>query len=84
MEFDRTSDADLTKFEDLIPEGGTPLAGFRIVMYLDEDGDKAYSWGSTAEPATDTILTLLAVAGYQVGAHAQRQYLNALDEEDDT
>lgn len=82
MHIDRNPDDDLAKFDDLIPSG-TPLAGFRIVMYLDEDGDKAYSWGATGQPGTDTILTMLAVAGYQVGAHAQRQYLNALDDEDD-
>lgn len=74
-------DPDLSPFQDLVLSG-IPLHGLRVVEYLDDDGDKAYSWALHGGMATDDALKLLAVVGYQVGAHAQRQYLNALDEED--
>ena len=37
-----------TTFEataDLIPEGGVATHGFRVVFYVDQDGEERYSWG---------------------------------------
>lgn len=81
-DFSYEPDEDFTPFTELMDDTPIPVAGFRMVEYLNEDGDTAYSWAVTGAPGTDNILKMLAVATYQVGAHAMKQYLDALEDDE--
>lgn len=80
-EFGYEHDEDFGPVADLVDADGIPVRGFKMVQYLNEDGDTAYSWAVIGDASTDEVLKLLAIATYQVGAHAMKQYLDALEED---
>jgi len=57
-------------YEDMLPSGGLPLCGFRILSYLNESGQTCYRMNYEGEVAVSQLIGLIEMAKYDVTAQA--------------
>lgn len=49
MTGDRVGVPDFTPYEDLVDEGGVPIFGFRMILFITPDGDQGLQWSWDGE-----------------------------------
>jgi len=57
-------------YEDMLPGGGLPLCGFRILSYLNEGGQTCYRMDYEGEIAVSQLIGLIEMAKHDVTASA--------------
>ena len=57
-----SQDEELTPYEDMIPEGGFPMQGFRLLTYTDEEGSFRFKMSNYGEGSLSHVLGMLEIA----------------------
>ncbi len=75
-------------FDNLIKPDETPLYGWRILTYLDNEGQTSVKWISAGDPDIDTAIGVLERVQFLMQAHEWDMNKDDFDpedgEEDDT
>jgi hypothetical protein len=57
-------------YEDMLPKGGLPLCGFRILSYLNDSGQTCYRMDYEGEVAISQLIGLIEMAKHDVTSGA--------------
>lgn len=47
---------DFSRYDDMLPDNCSPLHGWRIIYFLDEDGNEKWRWGCDGDPVMSNTL----------------------------
>lgn len=62
----------MSQYEDLLPEGGLPMSGFRLLSYINSKGQICYQFSQAGDVAVSQFLGLIELAKMDIlNAHSQ-------------
>ena len=73
---------DFAQIEDLLPEGAVPLQSWRIVKFMDSEGEERFNWDCEGGPRISDTAGMVEVVKFDA-LHRLAVFCHGEEEEED-